>query len=152
MDVISTSFGAIGSNPVPGIEDATKVAVVDKHKLHTGAADNSPSPAIQDATAGPPWSIGIAGYAEEGDDQKEIMSGSIRIYRLIGHNICQIMMILTDIMKPQGHLLRHQELLELSHMFYKTSEMNLPITAPVHLKNVAECSYPETISLFLMPR
>lgn len=76
VDVISTSFGAIGSIPVPGIEDATKVAVVDKHKLHTGAADNSPSPAIQDATAGPPWSIGIAGYAEEGDDQKEIMSGS----------------------------------------------------------------------------
>ena len=76
VDVISTSFGAIGSIPVPGIEDATKVAVVEKHKLHTGAADNSPSPAIQDATAGPPWSIGIAGYAEEGDDQKEIMSGS----------------------------------------------------------------------------
>jgi hypothetical protein len=44
--------------------------------MHAGAADNSPSPAIQDATAGPPWSIGIAGYAEEGDDQKEIMSGS----------------------------------------------------------------------------
>ncbi len=76
VDVISTSFGAIGSIPVPGIEDATKVAVVDNNKLHTGAADNSPSPAIQDATAGPPWSIGIAGYAEEGDDQKEIMSGS----------------------------------------------------------------------------
>ena len=76
VDVISTSFGAIGSVPVPGIEDATKVAVVEKNKLHTGAADNSPSPAIQDATAGPPWSIGIAGYAEEGDDQKEIMSGS----------------------------------------------------------------------------
>ena len=76
VDVISTSFGAIGSIPVPGIEDATKVAVVEKNKLHTGAADNSPSPAIQDATAGPPWSIGIAGYAEEGDDQKEIMSGS----------------------------------------------------------------------------
>jgi hypothetical protein len=74
--VITTSFGAIGSIPVPGIEDATKVAVTQKHKLHTGAADNSPSPAVQDATAGPPWSIGIAGYAEEGDDQKEIMSGS----------------------------------------------------------------------------
>tara|TARA_Y100000589_G_scaffold64204_1_gene55681 strand:+ start:9840 stop:11174 length:1335 start_codon:yes stop_codon:yes gene_type:complete len=76
VDVISTSFGAIGSVPLPGIEDATKVAVVENNKLHTGAADNSPSPAIQDATAGPPWSIGIAGYAEEGDDQKEIMSGS----------------------------------------------------------------------------
>ena len=61
---------------MPGIEDATKVAVVQEKKIHTGAADNSPSPAVQDSTAGPPWSIGISGYAEEGDDQKETMSGS----------------------------------------------------------------------------
>jgi len=76
VDVITTSFGAPGSLPVPGIELATKEAVVSQMKLHAGAADNSPSPAVQDSTAGPPWSIGIAGYAEEGDDQKEIMSGS----------------------------------------------------------------------------
>ena len=76
VDIISTSFGPIGSIPVPGIEDATKIAVVQEKKIHTGAADNSPSPAVQDSTAGPPWSIGISGYAEEGDDQKETMSGS----------------------------------------------------------------------------
>ncbi|HII10457.1 MAG TPA: S8/S53 family peptidase [Candidatus Poseidoniaceae archaeon] len=76
VDIITTSFGAPGSVPVPGIERATESAVVEFGKIHAGAADNSPSPAIQDATAGPPWSIGIAGYAEEGDDQKEIMSGS----------------------------------------------------------------------------
>ncbi|HJL64312.1 MAG TPA: S8/S53 family peptidase, partial [Candidatus Thalassarchaeaceae archaeon] len=76
VDIITTSFGPIGSIPVPGIEDATKVAVVEKGKLHTGAADNTPSPAIQDSTAGPPWSIGISGYAEEDDNQKETMSGS----------------------------------------------------------------------------
>ena len=76
VDVITTSFGAPGSLPVPGIETATQEAVVNQMKIHTGAADNSPSPAVQDATAGPPWSIGIAGYAEGGDDQKEIMSGS----------------------------------------------------------------------------
>ena len=76
VDVITTSFGAIGSVPLPGIERATESAVVEFGKIHTGAADNRPSPAVQDATAGPPWSIGIAGYAEEGDDQKEIMSGS----------------------------------------------------------------------------
>jgi hypothetical protein len=76
VDIITTSFGPIGSIPVPGIEDATKVAVVGKGKLHTGASDNTPSPAIQDSTAGPPWSIGISGYAEEEDDQKETMSGS----------------------------------------------------------------------------
>ena len=76
VDLITTSFGPILSVPVPGIEDATKVAVVEKKKIHTGAADNSPSPAIQDSTAGPPWSIGVSGYAEEDDDQKETMSGS----------------------------------------------------------------------------
>ena len=76
VDVITPSFGPLLSVPVPGIEDATKVAVVQNKKLHTGAADNSPSPAVQDSTAGPPWSIGVSGYAEEGDDQKETMSGS----------------------------------------------------------------------------
>lgn len=76
VDVITTSFGAPGSVPISGIERGTEVAVVEQGKMHAGAADNSPSPAIQDSTAGPPWSIGIAGYAEEGDDQKEIMSGS----------------------------------------------------------------------------
>ena len=76
VDIITTSFGPIGSVPVPGIEDATRVAVVENKKIHAGAADNSPSPAVQDSAAGPPWSIGISGYAEEGDDQKETMSGS----------------------------------------------------------------------------
>ena len=76
VDVVTTSFGAIGSLPVSGIESGTYETVVVNNKIHTGAADNSPSPAVQDATAGPPWSIGIAGYAEEGDDQKETMSGS----------------------------------------------------------------------------
>lgn len=76
VDLITTSFGPILSAPVPGIEDATKVAVVQYGKVHTGAADNSPSPAVQDSTAGPPWSIGVSGYAEEEDDQKETMSGS----------------------------------------------------------------------------
>ena len=76
VDILTTSFGALLSLPVPGINDATRVAVVENHKIHTGAADNSPSPAVQDATAGPPWSIGVSGYAEGDDDQKETMSGS----------------------------------------------------------------------------
>ncbi len=76
VDIITTSFGPPGSVPVTGIEHATKVAVVQNKKIHTGAADNSPSPSVQDSTAGPPWSIGVSGYAEEGDDQKETMSGS----------------------------------------------------------------------------
>ena len=43
VDIISTSFGPIGSIPVPGIEDATRVAVVEEGKIHTGASDNTPS-------------------------------------------------------------------------------------------------------------
>ena len=43
VDIITTSFGPIGSVPVPGIEDATRVAVVENKKIHAGAADNSPS-------------------------------------------------------------------------------------------------------------
>ena len=50
--------------------------MVENKKIHTGAADNTPSPTVQDSTAGPPWSIGVSGYAEEDDDQKETMSGS----------------------------------------------------------------------------
>ena len=64
VDIVTTSFGAIGSLPVPGIETGTYQTVVVNNKIHTGAADNTPSPAVQVATAGPPWSIGIAGYAE----------------------------------------------------------------------------------------
>ena len=46
VDIITTSFGPIGSIPVPGIEDSTRVAVVENKKIHTGAADNTPSPAV----------------------------------------------------------------------------------------------------------
>ena len=42
VDIITTSFGPIGSLPAPGIEDSTRVAVVEHHKIHTGASDNSP--------------------------------------------------------------------------------------------------------------
>ncbi|HJO42416.1 MAG TPA: S8/S53 family peptidase [Candidatus Thalassarchaeaceae archaeon] len=90
VDIITTSFGPIGSIPVPGIEDATKVAVVEKGKLHTGAADNTPSPAIQDSTAGPPWSIGISGYAEEDDNQKETMSGSYPDVPEVGSQVLEL--------------------------------------------------------------
>ncbi len=76
VDVLTTSFGPIFSIPVPGIADVTRIAVVENGKLHTGAADNSKSPAIQDPTAGPPWSIGIAGWQENGSQGKEGSSGS----------------------------------------------------------------------------
>ena len=42
VDIITTSFGPILSLTFPGIEDATKVPVVQEKKIHTGEADNSP--------------------------------------------------------------------------------------------------------------
>ena len=70
VDIITTSFGPIGSIPVPGIEEDTKYAVNEMGKLHTGACDNTGSTCVQDATGGPPWSIGIAGFQEDGDRGK----------------------------------------------------------------------------------
>ena len=71
VDVITTSFGAIGSVPVSGIERATEEAVVNQMKIHTGAADNSPSPAVQDATAGPPWSSELLDMQREETTRKK---------------------------------------------------------------------------------
>ncbi|GIS43253.1 MAG: hypothetical protein Ct9H90mP16_03230 [Candidatus Poseidoniales archaeon] len=101
VDIVTTSFGPIGSVPVPGIEDATRVAVVEHNKVHTGAADNTPSPAVQDSTAGPPWSIGISGYAEEDDDQKETMSGSYPDIAADWTQVCPTLTIRMAIIKLQ---------------------------------------------------
>ena len=70
VDIITTSFGPIGSIPVSGIEDDTEYAVNVMGKIHTGACDNTASTCVQDATGGPPWSIGIAGFQEDGDRGK----------------------------------------------------------------------------------
>ena len=70
VDVITTSFGPIASVPVSGIEDDTEYAVNVMGKLHTGACDNTASTCIQDSTGGPPWSIGISGFQEDGDRGK----------------------------------------------------------------------------------
>ena len=70
VDVITTSFGPIASVPVSGIEDDTEYAVDEMGKLHTGACDNTASTCIQDSTGGPPWSIGISGFQEDGDRGK----------------------------------------------------------------------------------
>ena len=140
VDIISTSFGAIGSLPVPGIETGTYEAVVGNNKIHTGAADNTPSPAVQDATAGPPWSIGIAGYAEEGDDQKETMRVPIPILQQIGPKSCQITMIQMAIMRRQGRLLQPPVRLEFCRLFCRNCEKNSTTEVLEHLQHVVGIS------------
>jgi PKD repeat protein len=69
IDIISTSFGPIGSLPLPGNLTDSYKGVYTNGKMHFGACDNSPSTAIQDSTCGPWWSIGVAGIEETADNE-----------------------------------------------------------------------------------
>lgn len=66
IDILSESYGPPGSVPKAGTvfglttSEANKLAW-DNGKLPVGAADNTPSLAPNDETAGPPWVIGVAG-------------------------------------------------------------------------------------------
>ena len=86
IDIITTSYGPVGSIPLPNHINDSYVGVVFNGKLHFGAADNSPSPAVQDSTAGPWWSVGVAGFqeatigttpADRGSEGRQILSGSL---------------------------------------------------------------------------
>ena len=76
VDIVTTSYGPIGSIPIPEHLTSSYTGVVRNGKLHFGAADNSPSTTMQDATAGPWWSIGIAGFEEGSSEGRQILSGS----------------------------------------------------------------------------
>ncbi|TAM23255.1 MAG: hypothetical protein EPN60_15485, partial [Nevskiaceae bacterium] len=88
VDFISTSYGYPGSLPIPEHISKSFTGTYTHGKLHFGACDNSPAPAIQDGTCGPWWSIGIAGYEEAdfdyttGEPQvssggRQLMSGTL---------------------------------------------------------------------------
>lgn len=77
VDIVSTSYGAIGSLPLPYHINNSYVGVVENGKLHMGAADNSPSTGVQDGTTGPWWSIGVAGFEEGTSGGKQLLSGSL---------------------------------------------------------------------------
>lgn len=83
IDLVTTSYGPIGSIPIPENLGSSFAGTYDWGKLHFGACDNSPSPAVQDATCGPWWSVGIAGFEEtqanepaEGSNGRQLMSGT----------------------------------------------------------------------------
>lgn len=88
VDIVSTSYGPVGSAPIPENLGHSFEGVYDFGKLHFGACDNSPSTAVQDGTCGPWWSIGVAGFEERdqdyttGEEQpashgRQIMSGNL---------------------------------------------------------------------------
>lgn len=76
VDIVSTSYGTPASLPLVSQPLAESLAgVVTRGKLHVGAADNSPALATFDGTAGPWWSVGIAGF--DADSQgRELLSGT----------------------------------------------------------------------------
>ena len=76
IDIVSTSYGPPGSPPLGYSLVETYDGVVTNGKLHVGASDNSPALAPFDATAGPWWSIGIAGYAEGSGEARTATSGT----------------------------------------------------------------------------
>lgn len=76
VDVVSTSYGTPGSIPLASQPLAQSLeGVLTKGKLHVGAADNTPALTTFDGTAGPWWSVGIAGLDADGQG-RELLSGT----------------------------------------------------------------------------
>lgn len=65
IDVTTMSYGPVGSPPTSALQEsgthAATRAAWGAGKVPVGAADNTPSLAPNDQTAGPPWVIGVAG-------------------------------------------------------------------------------------------
>ena len=76
VDIVSTSYGAIGSIPLPHLTESF-AGVVERGKLHVGASDNSPALSPPDGTSGPWWSIGVAGWHEGDTGARESLSGNV---------------------------------------------------------------------------
>ena len=75
VDFVTTSYGPIGSVPLPGnLTDSFK-GTYELGKLHFGACDNTPALAQFDSTCGPWWSIGVAGFEETADNEPASSSG-----------------------------------------------------------------------------
>ena len=77
IDIVSTSYGTPGSVPVLSRAiSGSYDGVVKGGKMHVGAADNSPALATFDGTAGPWWSVGIAGF-DDTSAGREASSGTV---------------------------------------------------------------------------
>lgn len=76
VDIVSTSYGTPASVPLVSQPLTQSLdGVVTRGKLHVGAADNSPALATFDGTAGPWWSVGIAGLDVDSQG-RELASGT----------------------------------------------------------------------------
>jgi hypothetical protein len=76
VDIVTTSYGPPGSPPLPWHLSNSYTGVVTNGKLHFGAVDNSPGLSPLDTTGGPWWSIGVAGFQEDGSGGRQMVSGT----------------------------------------------------------------------------
>ncbi len=83
VDILSESYGLYCGQPVlelvPGDSTAKNNKIAwDNGKVPVGAADNTPCPAMNDGTSGPPWVVGVSGdHPNTGEDScREPMSGN----------------------------------------------------------------------------
>ena len=76
IDIVSTSYGPVGSAPIPENLGGSFEGVYEHGKMHFGACDNTPSTAPQDGTCGAWWSIGVAGMQEAQENEPETSSNS----------------------------------------------------------------------------
>ncbi len=76
VDLVSTSYGPFTSIPTLNHLSHSYSGVVKNGKMHFGAAANDPTLAAFDETAGPWWSVGIAGFEEGSSEGRQLVSGS----------------------------------------------------------------------------
>ena len=77
VDIVTTSYGFPGSPPLGFHINESYAGVVKAGKMHFGASDNSPALSPFDATSGPWWSIGVAGFHEGSGEGRETLSGNV---------------------------------------------------------------------------
>ncbi len=76
VDLVSTSYGPITSVPTLNHLSNSYTGVVKNGKHHFGAAANDPTVAALDETAGPWWTIGVAGFEEGSTEGRQLVSGT----------------------------------------------------------------------------
>jgi hypothetical protein len=77
VDIVSTSYGPATSVPTLSHLSNSYTGVVENGKVHFGASANDPTYSGLDATSGPWWSIGIAGFEEGASQGRQVSSGQV---------------------------------------------------------------------------
>lgn len=77
VDITTHSYGPPGSPPLGYHLTDSYLGVVERGKIQVGASDNSPAASPIDATSGPWWTVGVAGFGEGSTEGRVLTSGSL---------------------------------------------------------------------------